>query len=148
MARWILGQASTEEEAHGNSCSRCSEEIREFREAVSTFQKVMKNWSRHETVPKLVETPDLPPARRGLSRRTLSWAFVGLAVVLFAVIPIYKLPKPTTQHEPASVFQGETTANEDVLLMQEVTTRLSHPIPEPMQRVKVLLPREEASIME
>jgi len=139
---------SPEEESHGRQCSRCTAQLTQFQEAVSTFQRVMKNWSRHETVPKLQQTSNTLPGRRGLSRRSLNWALVGLAVAVLAVIPIYKLPQPTVPLEPAAKFPVETRSNDDVLLMQEVTTRLSHQIPKPMQRVKVLLPSEEASIME
>jgi hypothetical protein len=148
MARWILGQSSHEEQEHGQNCASCSAQLIQFQETVSTFQMAMKNWSKLETVPKLEKTPNNSVAWRRLQHPSFRWALVGIAIVVLAVIPIYKLPQPESERGPVIQTESKARIREDVRLMEEVTTRLSHPLPKPMQRVIVLLPSEEASMLE
>jgi hypothetical protein len=154
MARWVLGQSTAEEEEHGRSCSRCSAELKEIREAVSAFQSVMKNWSEREIVPRLDETPGASASALGLRRPSLRWALAAAGAALLVAVSIYRQQEPAPVPESATQAQVETNAgvaastNEDVVLMEEVTTHLARPLPKPMQRVIILLPSEEASMIE
>ena len=146
MSRWILGQSSPEEEEHGRDCPKCSAELIEFRRTVSTFQDVMKNWSEREVVPKLEANQNALSWHRWFLLPSLRWALVGATVAVLVIVPIYRQPEPEVGGEAAVLTQAEQ-AEEDVLLMQEVTEHLSRPLPMPMVRVMALLPGEDAAIL-
>lgn len=128
MSRCVLGQATSEEDIHGRSCPQCSAELIAFTKAISTFQVVMKDWSAGTRVPQLEKTPG--------SMWWSRWAVAGVAVVVLASIPIYK------QQALQSLPHPQTKSDE--LLMQEVATHLSRPLPMSMERVMVLLPAPES----
>ena len=124
MSRFVVGQASAEEEKHGLNCPQCSSESMQFTKTISTFQGVMKDWSEGEPVPRVQKTPSPVPWR--------PWAVAGAVVVVLAAIPIYE------QQERQPVPEPRT--NTDELLMEEVAAHLSRPLPMSMERVMVLLP--------
>jgi hypothetical protein len=146
LSRCILGQAGPDEQEHSRNCPTCHAEFIRFQESVAAFHGVMKNWSERETIPRFEEIKGA--SSRSLRSSSLRWAFAGVAAAVLATLPIYMKEKPEPGGESIRAHRVEVEENEDVLLMEEVRTHLSRPIPMPMERVMVLLPTEDASLLE
>lgn len=133
ITRCILGQASSEEEQHGRNCLQCREQLIRFTEAMSTFQGAMKSWSEDESLPRLKEIPS--------PRLGWGWVAAGVAVAVLAAIPVHERKQQQTSPEPE--------LKSDEMLMEEVASHLSRPLPMSMERVMVLLPEvEQADVPE
>jgi hypothetical protein len=106
----------------------------------------MKNWSERETIPRFEEIKGI--WSRSLRFSSLRWAFAGVAAAVLATLPIYIRKEPEPGGKSIRAHRVEVEDNEDVLLMEEVRTHLSRPIPMPMERVMILLPTADASLLE
>jgi hypothetical protein len=127
ITRFIIGQASPEEEQHGRHCQQCRQELIQFTDAMSMFQGVMKDWSEAESLPRLQETPS--------PRLGWGWVAAGVAVAVLAAMPVHERQEQQASPEPEP--------KSDEILMEEVAAHLSRPLPMSMERVMVLLPEVE-----
>jgi hypothetical protein len=107
----------------------------------------MKEWSEREAVPGFDELQRVSSHPLWLGWPVLRWAVAGAMVVLLAVIPTFVKNRPESGPESPVKGQAVVESNEDVQLMQEVLMHLSRPIPLPMERVMVLIPSEDASMV-
>jgi hypothetical protein len=146
ISRCILGQASAEEYEHSRNCPQCRAEV-SLHEPVATFQSVMKEWSEREAVPGFDELQRVSSHPLWLGWPVLRWAVAGAVVVVLAIIPTFVKNRPESGLESPVTRQAVVESNEDVQLMQEVMVHLSRPIPMPMERVMVLIPSEDASMV-
>jgi hypothetical protein len=138
IARSILGEASAEQREHARHCLQCGAQLREFREAVRSFQSGMREWSDLETVPAVGGRES---GWQVWTQPSLRWVLVGMAVIAVVVLPIYN---EQDFESPTAASVADEAVNEDALLMQEVAMHLSRPLPISMERVMVLLPTDSA----
>ncbi len=150
ISKWIMGQATPEEQRHGMECEQCSAELNRFRDRISTFRTAMHEWSEREVVPRL-ERESRASSRYRTQPPVLRWALLAMTFAVLVGIPIYQHEnKPeATSPSTASVAASQTQApvdpaenNDDVMLMESVNAHLSRPIPMSMERVMALLPVE------
>ena len=138
-ARWLLGQASPEEEEHRKNCPLCDSELLHFRQTVGTFQHVMKTWSEREggwRTDDAAEILSWQPRRLRTGRLALATAAVALVVLLVAY------PRVDVEHQEVPEA-SPAVISDDAQLMEAVATHLSRPMPAPMERVLALLPTQE-----
>ena len=150
ISKWIMGQATPDEQRHGLECEQCSAELNRFRDRISTFRVAMHEWSEREVVPRLEREP-VASSRYRTQPPALRWALLAMTFAVLVGIPIYQhesKPESTGPSTP-SVADSQTQAAvnspeniDDVMLMESVNAHLSRPIPMSMERVMALLPVE------
>lgn len=128
ISKWALGEDSPEERQHGRECPECRAELDRLQDALSSFRSSVLQWAE-------VQTPPFRPARK-LRSHSLRWALAAAALVLFAVIPIYK---------NRSDRQREAEAAQDALLLEEVHAHLSRGVPMAMEPFMELMSSETVS---
>ena len=149
ISKWIMGQATPDEQRHGLECEQCSAELNRFRDRISTFRVAMHEWSEGEVVPTMERTP--APSRYRTQPPALRWALLAMTFAVLIGIPIYQhesKPEPTSPSTPSMADSHIPAAsdvpenNDDVMLMESVSAHLSRPLPMSMERVMALLPVE------
>ena len=137
ISRWIMGQATPDEEQHGLECSQCSAELNRFRESISTFRVAMQEWSERKAAPRLEKNPSAAFGPQ-MAQPIMRWALLAMTFAVLVGIPFYQ-----HRNTPESITESVATSPmDDVLLMESVNAHLSRPMPMPMERVMALLPAE------
>ena len=120
FSKWLVGECTPEEQAHGRECPQCGAELSRFQNAMVEFRSSVSHWAVRSS-PKVPGLAQIPRRSRA---RPLRWAAVAAAVAVLAVAPIYK---------NSIDRQREAEAAEDAQLLETVNEHLSRSAPLPFE---------------
>lgn len=122
--RWLIGERNPATGNHLGDCAECRLEVARLESALTEFRDVARRGSDRQPLSR-------PPAgwvagsvAGGRWPTPLRWAAVAAAAVLLAALPAYL---------NYSQRQAAAQAKADALLLEEVSTDISRPAPEPLE---------------
>ena len=116
ISNWVIGERSPETQQHAGQCLECRAELDRLQDALTSFRGSVLQWAG-------AQTPAFKTTRR-FRAHSLRWVLATAAVVLLAVIPIYK---------NRTDRQREAEALTDTQLMEQVNSHLSRGVPAAME---------------
>jgi hypothetical protein len=121
ISKWMTGERASQEEQHVRECAQCSAEVAQFQEALADFGSRVRDWSERQPVAN--------PLGEGRPAHPLRWAWVAVAALLLAAIPIYRVDRQR---------QAER-ARAEAALMEQVDAQVSRAIAAPMEPLAQLM---------
>lgn len=128
--RWLIGERNPATGNHLGDCAVCRLKVARLESALTEFRSVTRRGSDQQPLSR-------PPAgwvagsvAGGRWPAPLRWAVVAAAAFLLAALPVYR------EH---SQRQAAAQARADALLLEEVSTDISRPAPEPLEPVMKLV---------
>ena len=139
FATYITGRATEAEKRHVAECRQCGAEFDRFRNAVSSFRSAIR-----ERVEMRIASnaPAVTPSliHRGAEIPKWRWA---LAVALVALVSVL-IPLLINGGKPQTVVKNAAVETDPDALMRAVNLHLSRTVPQPMERMMVLIPNDES----
>ena len=114
ISNWLVGPRDAERARHLRECETCSREVESMEGALAEFRDAIGNW-------------EPPPAGVHLRHRRVPvaarWAMAAAAAVALAAVPVYV-------HQRQAAAEA---ARADALLLEQVDSEVSQPVPRPME---------------
>ena len=153
ISRLILGKSSPEELQHSRECPQCAGDAARFQESVATFRESFQNWSQRERVPLREEVSTFLVRPRHAPGHPWAWVAAGIATVMLASLPLYKLEESrlrSSEGSKVNLFSSgpalaQSRTAEDVRLIEAVNRHLSHTLPGPMEPLMALISNSESN---
>ncbi len=128
ILKQMLGEGTADEARHVRFCEQCGAELARLESTLSQFRQSVRNTS---AAPVPAWNPYRTPARA--SRHPLRLALVLAAMVVMAVVPVYR---------SASERHRAAVAREDALLLERVDAQISRKVPAAMEPLMKLMSQD------
>jgi anti-sigma factor RsiW len=140
ISEWVAGARSRRSEDHLHECAECRGELARLQETLSDFRASVREWSAQGAAAPILKVRDrtsaasVVPGFKELHRAyfppRLRWALIAAAIVLLAVIPIYRANR--LQPTPDSSL-------DDAVLLEQIDEGVSRSVPAPMEPLTTLV---------
>ena len=121
ISQWMLGERTSVEEQHVLECPQCSAAVAGLQSALAEFGGAVRDWGEAQRVAM--------PTRDGRRARPFRWAWVAVAALLLAAVPIYRVDQQRKAER----------ARADAALMEQVDAEVSRTVAAPMEpRAKLM----------
>ena len=128
ICRWMAGERAAERGAHVRECSLCGAEVARFEGALKRFGGSVREWSAAQPG---AQSPGAWRADRRWRVRPLRWGLAAAALVVLAVIPVWKSARDRRIAAEA--------AQADAILMEQVDAQVSRTVPATLEPLANLM---------
>lgn len=136
LDRYIAGEYTPESESHLRECAACRERASQMEAVLARFAAGTRLWSESHAASRQPAIWSAPAVARRHRIAPVRWAGVAAALAILAAVPLYR------GYEQR---QEVARAKADALLLEEVSTDLSRPAPQPLEPLIDLVSQSTAN---
>jgi hypothetical protein len=125
ISLWMIGERTPQQEQHVRECPECGAELARLEASLALFRGSVRHWSDRQVRVPWPLAPTRGSRRYPARLRPLRWALVAAALLVLAVVPIYRNVQDRQR-------QAEM-ARADALLLEQVDAEVSRAVPRPME---------------